>query len=113
MQYSTGATNDPSPTSLACVPRLLPVHNPGFMPLDPMTMSTTESKHVVESLIFLTEKKDGLIKGRHCANVNPQHQWMDQEQVSKESKMTTSIFEEKDNRDVIKWEIQIHTSKKT
>jgi len=43
-----------------------------FMPIDPKTMSTTEKKCVQESLIFLTEKKDGLIKGRHCANGNPQ-----------------------------------------
>jgi len=75
------------------------------MPIDPKTMSTTEKKRVLESLIFLTEKKDGLIKGRHCANGNPQRQWMDQEQVSSptvmtESTMITAIIEAKENRDV-------------
>ena len=48
-----------------------------FMPIDPKTMNITEKKRVIESLIFLKEKKDGLIKGRHCANGNPQRQWMD------------------------------------
>jgi len=76
-----------------------------FMPIDPKTMSTTEKKRVLESLIFLTEKKDGLIKGRHCANGNPQRQWMDREQVSSptvmtESTMITAIIEAKENRDV-------------
>jgi len=46
-----------------------------------------------------------LIKGRHCANGNPQCQWMDQEQVSSptvmtESTMITAIIEAKENRDV-------------
>jgi len=54
---------------------------------------------------LVTEKKDGLIKGRHCANGNPQRNWMDQEQVSsptvmKESTMITSIIEVKEDRDV-------------
>jgi len=40
-------------------------------------MSATEKKHALELLIFLTEIMDGLIKGRHCANGNPQHLWLD------------------------------------
>jgi len=68
------------------------------MHIDWKTMSTTERYHVLESQIFLTEKKDGLIKGRHFANGNPQRQWMDLEQVSSptiitESMMITTIIE--------------------
>ena len=80
------------------------------MPLDPKTMSTTEKRRVLESLIFLTEKKDELIKGRHCANGNPQFQWMDKEQVSGPTVMTAStminsIIESKENRDVATFDI--------
>jgi len=75
-----------------------------FMHIDWKTMSTTERYHVLESQIFLTEKKDGLIKGRHFANGNPQRQWMDLEQVSSptiitESTMITTIIEARENRD--------------
>jgi len=75
-----------------------------FMPIDLKTMSTTEKRSVLESLIFLTEKKDGLIKDIHCANGNPQCQWMDQEQVSSptvitESTMKTAIIEATENID--------------
>jgi len=81
-----------------------------FMPIDPKMMRTTEKKPVMESLFFLTEKKDVLIKGRHCANGDPQCQWMDQEQVSsptvtRESTMSTSIIEAKENRDIAKCDI--------
>jgi len=48
------------------------------MPINPQTMCTTERMHVLESLIFLTEMKDGFIKCRHCANGNPQCQRIDQ-----------------------------------
>jgi len=74
------------------------------------SMSATDRKHVLESLTFLTEKIDRLIKGRHCANGNPQLQWMDREQVSSptvmpESTMITSIIEAKENGDVAKSDI--------
>jgi len=57
-----------------------------FIIVDPQTISATERKHVLES------------DWSNCANVNPQHQWMPQEQVSSptvmtESKMITSIVE--------------------
>jgi len=44
-----------------------------FVPIDLQTISATEVNHVMESLILLTENKDGLIKGRHCSNGNPKH----------------------------------------
>ena len=45
-------------------------------------MSKTEKNCVSESLIILTEKKAGFIKGRPGVDGNPQCQWIDQERVS-------------------------------
>jgi len=44
------------------------------------------------SLIFLTEKKDGRIKARYCANGNPQQQWMDRDEVSSPTVTTEAIM---------------------
>jgi hypothetical protein len=43
-----------------------------FTPLKIKSLTPTERKRALESLIFLTEKKDGTIKARHCANGSPQ-----------------------------------------
>jgi hypothetical protein len=51
-------------------------------PVSYKSLSGTERKRALESLIFLTEKKDGRIKARFCANGNPQRQWMDRDEVS-------------------------------
>jgi len=39
-----------------------------FMHIDPKTMSATERKQVLQSLIFPTEKNVVIIKVRHCFN---------------------------------------------
>ena len=56
------------------------------------SLSETECKRALESLIFLTEKKDGRIKARHCANANPQRQWMDRDEVSSPTVTTEAIM---------------------
>jgi hypothetical protein len=42
-----------------------------FKPINIETLTPVEKQRAPESLIFSTEKKDGTIKVRHCANGNP------------------------------------------
>ena len=45
-----------------------------FRPIDPSTMTKSERKKAMETLIFLTEKRDGRIKARTCANGSVQQE---------------------------------------
>jgi hypothetical protein len=59
----------------------------------------------LESLIFLTEKQDGTIKARHCANGSVQREWMSREDVSSptvntESTLLTAVIEAEEGREV-------------
>jgi len=48
-----------------------------FHPVHKDTLNSTEQKRALESLIFITEKKDKKIKARHCANGSTQITYMD------------------------------------
>ena len=74
------------------------------------SVSASERKKALESLIFLVEKKDGRIKARHCANGSKQRQWMPSEEaasptVMTESVMLTGAIEAKERRDVATFDI--------
>jgi hypothetical protein len=57
------------------------------------SLSEIERKRALESLLlFIVEKKSGLLKSRHCANGNPQHQWMNREEVSSPTVSTEALF---------------------
>ena len=76
-----------------------------FKPIAIETLTQTERKRALESLIFLTEKKDGTIKARHCADGSPQREWMNREDVSSptvntESTLLTAVIEAEEERDV-------------
>jgi hypothetical protein len=45
-----------------------------FAPKDPKHLSRTERRNALSSLMFITEKKDGEIKARTCANGSTQRQ---------------------------------------
>ena len=65
-----------------------------------------ERKSVLESLTFLTEKRDNSIKVRHCANGKPQRIYKQQDDVSSptvatESVLLTAGIEAKEGRDVM------------
>ena len=47
-----------------------------WKPIKVSSMSASEKRKALVSLIFLVEKKDGRIKARHCANGSKQRQWM-------------------------------------
>jgi len=76
-----------------------------FTPIDVTTLTTTERKRAMESLIFLVEKKSGKVKARHCANGSVQRGWMSREDtssptVSTEAIFLTSVIEAEEERDV-------------
>ena len=76
-----------------------------FYPIRKSSLNETERKRALESLIFLTEKRDGSVKTRHCANGSTQRVYMDREEVSSptvstEATILTAIIEAEEERDV-------------
>ena len=55
-------------------------------------MTPLERKRVMESLIFLVEKKTGEVKAWHCANGSTQRKWMGKEDSSSPTASTNSLF---------------------
>jgi hypothetical protein len=81
-----------------------------FNPVDVSTMTSSEKKKAMESLLFLTEKRDGRIKARMVYNGKPTRQWLGKEEsaaptASLESIMLTAIIDAKENRDVMSADI--------
>ena len=81
-----------------------------WKPISVQTLTPTERKKALESLIFLVEKKCGKIKVRHCANGSKQRQWMRPEEaasptVMTESVLLTSTVEAKERRDIATFNI--------
>jgi hypothetical protein len=73
-----------------------------FVPISKSELNKMEKKRALESLIFLTEKRDGSMKARHCANGSTQRDYMEREEVSSptvstESTMLTSVIEAKEH----------------
>jgi hypothetical protein len=76
-----------------------------FTTLKIKSLTPTERKRALESLVFLTEKKDGTIKARHCANGSPQQDWMNREEVysptvNTESTLLTAVIHAEEERDI-------------
>jgi hypothetical protein len=76
-----------------------------FVPIDKEALNDVEKRRALESLIFLSEKKDGSIKARHCANGSTQREYMQREEVASptvntESTMLTAVIEAEEGRDV-------------
>ena len=76
-----------------------------FRPIDVTKLSREEKSKALESLIFLTEKRDGRIKGRACANGSEQRQWMSKDEsasptVSLPSVLITSTIDAHEGREV-------------
>jgi len=90
----------------AALKEMKQLHDRGcFTPVKVESLSATERKRALESLIFLTEKRDGTVKARHCANGSTQREWMSREEVSSptvstESTMLTAVIEAEEERDV-------------
>lgn len=81
-----------------------------FKPIKKKDLSKIEYKHALESLIFITEKRDGKIKARHCANGSTQRDYFTKEDVTSptvscEATLLTTIIEAEENRNVITCDI--------
>jgi len=76
-----------------------------FKPINPTEMTADERKKAMESLIFLTEKRDGRIKARTVANGSVQRKWMEREDTASpttalESVLLSATIDAKEGRDV-------------
>lgn len=63
-----------------------------FVPLDAKTLTYEQRKSALASLIFLTEKHDGTVKARACANGAPQREHMAKEEVTSPTVSTDATF---------------------
>ena len=63
-----------------------------FRPIDPNTMTPSEQKKLLESLIFITEKRDGTVKAQTCANGSVQRKWMDEDDSSSPTVLLEATF---------------------
>ena len=76
-----------------------------FEPVHKTSLNPVEKSWVMESLIFLTQKRDASIKSRHCANGSMQRRYMGREEVSSptvstESTLLTAVIEAHECREV-------------
>ena len=81
-----------------------------FTPIDVSTLSPTERKKCVDALMFLSEKRDGTVKGRMVYNGKPTRDWISREEVasptvSSESVFVTAGVDAKEERDVMSTDI--------
>jgi hypothetical protein len=77
-----------------------------FEPQHARDLSDDNEKKALSSLIFLRQKKNGAVKGRSCANGNPQREHIAKEEaaaptVALESVFLTSMIDAKENREVV------------
>jgi hypothetical protein len=81
-----------------------------FNPIDVSKLTPSEKKKAMQSLLFLTEKRDGRIKGRLVYNGKPTREWVSQDDAasptaSLEGILLTSILDVKENRDAMSADI--------
>ena len=77
-----------------------------FEPISIDELTTIERKRALESLIFLTEKIDGNVKGRSCANESTQRGYVGRDEAASptaitESILLTAVIDAKEGRDVM------------
>ena len=81
-----------------------------FKPVRLSELTQKEKQRAMNSLIFLTEKRDGTIKARACANGSTQRSYIEKHEaasptVSTEALLTTAVIDAKQNRDIITLDI--------
>ena len=77
-----------------------------FQPINFDKLTPLEKKRVLNSLMFLVEKKDGKIKARKCANGSKQRNWLSNEDTASPTVMTqstciTCTIDAKEGREVM------------
>ena len=83
-----------------------------FKPTRVSNLTSSEMRKSTESLIFLTEKRDGKIKAWMCANGSVQRNYINKEEAASptvliESILLTGVIEAKEKQDVITANIPI------
>ena len=63
-----------------------------WKPVHIKDLTPAQRKKAMESLIFLTEKRDGRIKARTCANGSKQRLWMSKDEAASPTVMLESLF---------------------
>ena len=81
-----------------------------FTPIHRRDITNEELRKSMESLMFLTEKRDGTVKARACANGSVQREYVVRDKaasptVISESVFITSCIDAKENRDVMTCDI--------
>jgi hypothetical protein len=81
-----------------------------FEPISIEEMTKLEKKRAMESLIFLTEKRDETVKARVCANGSTQRAYISREEASSptaapEAIITTGVIDTKQKRDIMTLDI--------
>ena len=77
-----------------------------FEPVNVSQLTSDDKRKAMESLIFLTEKRDGTIKGRACANGSIQRNYIDKDDaatptVGTEAILLSGVIDAKEKRDVM------------
>ena len=75
-----------------------------FKPMIPSGIPEEKKKEILDSIMLLTEKDDGVIKGRNCANGSVQRKYISKEDTASptaklESILLTAVIEAKEDRD--------------
>ena len=81
-----------------------------FGPIAIKDLTPEEKKKAMEALMFLTEKRDGTVKGRMVYNGKPTREWLSREDsssptVMNESTFLTATVDAKENRDVMSFDV--------
>jgi hypothetical protein len=81
-----------------------------FEPINIQEMIKLEKKRAMESLIFLTDKRDETVKARVCANGSTQRAYISREEASSptaasEAIITTGVIDAKQKKDVMTLDI--------
>jgi hypothetical protein len=81
-----------------------------FNPVDVSKMAKSEKKRAVQSLLLLTEKRDGRVKGRLVYNCKPTRERLSKKEAasptaSLEAILLTSVVDVKESRDVMSADI--------
>ena len=81
-----------------------------FKPIMSSELTSQERRRAMESLIFLTEKRDGRVKARTCANGSTQRDYIPREDAasptaSTDSVLITGVIEAKQRRDIMTLDI--------
>ena len=90
----------------------IPEHNkPVVIPIDPSTLSYDDKKKALDAVNLISEKCDGTIKGRTCANGSKQRMYLAQADtvasptVSVEGLLTTLVIAAYQGRQIISFDI--------